>query len=57
MMGNYTESKEDAQERLRHAMADPEIQQILQDPQIHNLLQDLQNNPKDPTFYAQIKLD
>lgn len=48
MVGNYTETKEDQQERLKHAMADPEIQQILKDPQIHNLLQDIQNNPKDP---------
>jgi len=48
MMGNYTESKEDQQERMRHAMADPEIQQILKDPQIHNLLQDIQTNPRDP---------
>jgi len=48
MVGNYSETKEESQDRLRHAMADPEIQLILKDPQIHQLLQDMQNNPRDP---------
>jgi len=46
--GQFTESKEEAADRLKHAMADPEIQRILQDPQVHNFLQDMQTNPRDP---------
>lgn len=34
------------EERLRHAMADPEIQQIMRDPTIMQVLRDLQENPK-----------
>lgn len=34
------------EERLRHAMADPEIQRIMQDPTIQQVLKDLQQNPK-----------
>tara|TARA_B110000285_G_C15096664_1_gene602421 strand:+ start:1674 stop:1889 length:216 start_codon:yes stop_codon:yes gene_type:complete len=34
------------EERLRHAMADPEIQQIMQDPMIRQILQDMSTNPK-----------
>ena len=34
------------EERLRHAMADPEIQQIMRDPSIMQVLRDLQENPK-----------
>ena len=34
------------EERLRHAMADPEIQQIMQDPMIRQILQDMSTNPQ-----------
>mmetsp|Transcript_96606 Transcript_96606/g.201906 ORF Transcript_96606/g.201906 Transcript_96606/m.201906 type:complete len:611 (-) Transcript_96606:110-1942(-) len=40
-----THSKEVDEEQIRHAMADPEIQQILHDPQIKMFLGDLQRNP------------
>jgi len=50
------------EERMRHAMADPEIQQIMQDPIIQQLLRDMQENPaagqaklKDPTLMAKIQ--
>ena len=33
------------EERLRHAMADPEIQAIMRDPNIQQVLRDLQENP------------
>ena len=33
------------EERLRHAMADPEIQQIMRDPTIIQVLKELQENP------------
>ena len=33
------------EERLRHAMADPEIQKIMRDPSIVQVLKDLQENP------------
>merc|ERR1711988_1247896 len=39
-------SKEVDEEQVRHAMADPEIQNILKDPQINIVLQQLQENPK-----------
>eukprot|EP00331_Platyophrya_macrostoma_P030711 CAMPEP_0176453916 /NCGR_PEP_ID=MMETSP0127-20121128/29553_1 /TAXON_ID=938130 /ORGANISM="Platyophrya macrostoma, Strain WH" /LENGTH=586 /DNA_ID=CAMNT_0017842927 /DNA_START=12 /DNA_END=1772 /DNA_ORIENTATION=+ len=45
MMG--TGSKEDEEERFRHAMADPEIQRILADPTIQNIMRDLQERPGD----------
>eukprot|EP00446_Apocalathium_sp_SHHI-4_P060273 CAMPEP_0177427216 /NCGR_PEP_ID=MMETSP0368-20130122/73945_1 /TAXON_ID=447022 ORGANISM="Scrippsiella hangoei-like, Strain SHHI-4" /NCGR_SAMPLE_ID=MMETSP0368 /ASSEMBLY_ACC=CAM_ASM_000363 /LENGTH=570 /DNA_ID=CAMNT_0018897609 /DNA_START=10 /DNA_END=1723 /DNA_ORIENTATION=- len=35
------------EEQIRHAMADPEIQQIMHDPQIKMFLQTLQENPKE----------
>lgn len=35
------------EEQIRHAMADPEIQQILHDPQINMFLKDLQSHPKE----------
>merc|ERR1712032_8336 len=35
------------EEQIRHAMADPEIQQILHDPQINMFLKELQNNPRE----------
>jgi len=47
MYSSYTQTKEDAKERYRHAMADPEIQQILMDPQITNLLRNMQERPND----------
>jgi stress-induced-phosphoprotein 1 len=34
------------EERLAHAMADPEIQKIMQDPIIRQVLRDLSTNPK-----------
>jgi len=34
------------EEQVRHAMADPEIQQILGDPQVKMFLQEMQTNPK-----------
>ena len=33
------------EERVRHAMADPEIQRIMTDPIIRQVLQDLSTNP------------
>ena len=33
------------EERLRHAMADPEIQILLKDPRIVQVLKDMQENP------------
>jgi stress-induced-phosphoprotein 1 len=33
-------------DRAKHAMADPEIQQILMDPTIRQVLTDFQENPK-----------
>jgi stress-induced-phosphoprotein 1 len=46
---------------MRHAMADPEIQQIMQDPRIRQVLQDMQENPaagqaalRDPDIAARI---
>merc|ERR1719221_1132802 len=35
------------EEQIRHAMADPEIQNILHDPQINMFLKEMQNNPKE----------
>jgi stress-induced-phosphoprotein 1 len=55
MMGQYSETKEEAADRQRHAMADPEIQAIIKDPLIHTLLQDLQNNPRDPNVMKALK--
>lgn len=34
------------EERLRHAMADPEIQMIMQDPMIRQVLQEMSTNPQ-----------
>lgn len=34
------------EERLRHAMADPEIQNIMRNPTIIQVLKDLSTNPK-----------
>jgi stress-induced-phosphoprotein 1 len=34
------------EERVQHAMADPEIQRIMQDPSIRQVLQDLSQNPQ-----------
>ena len=38
-------SSENDEERLRHAMADPEIQQIMRDPTIVQVLRDLSEQP------------
>jgi len=35
------------EERVRHAMADPEIQSILSDPKINQVLKDLQERPQE----------
>jgi len=35
------------EEQIRHAMADPEIQQIMHDPQISMFLKSMQENPKE----------
>merc|ERR1719464_176363 len=50
------------QERMAHAMADPEIQMIMQDPSIQQVLRDMQENPaagqaalKDPHIMAKIQ--
>lgn len=50
------------EERMRHAMADPEIQQIMRDPTIMQVLRDLQEQPaagqaalKDPSIMAKIQ--
>lgn len=43
-MGAYGGDKPD-EERVRHAMADPEIQLLLRDPRITQVLKDLQENP------------
>lgn len=40
-------SSEVDEEQVRHAMADPEIQQILHDPQINMFLKEMQNNPRE----------
>lgn len=55
MMGNVGESPEEQEERLRHAMADPEIQAILRDPQITTILRNLQEKPNDPHFLAALR--
>jgi stress-induced-phosphoprotein 1 len=55
MMGQYTESKEEAEERLRHAMADPEIQNILRDPSVNEFLRNIQERPNDPTLLGGLK--
>jgi stress-induced-phosphoprotein 1 len=39
-------SKENDEERFRHAMADPEIQMLMRDPRIQQVLKDFQENPK-----------
>eukprot|EP00929_Paragymnodinium_shiwhaense_P107897 TRINITY_DN74240_c0_g1_i1.p1 TRINITY_DN74240_c0_g1~~TRINITY_DN74240_c0_g1_i1.p1 ORF type:complete len:588 (+),score=240.48 TRINITY_DN74240_c0_g1_i1:82-1845(+) len=39
-------STEVDEEQVRHAMADPEIQQILHDPQVNMFLKEMQTNPK-----------
>lgn len=49
-------------ERMRHAMADPEIQQIMMDPRIQQVLKDMNENPaegqkamRDPNIAANIQ--
>ena len=41
-----TTSEQPDEERIRHAMADPEIQNILRDPTINQVLKDMQENPQ-----------
>jgi len=55
MMGSYNETPEEQEERLRHAMADPEIQAILRDPEISIILRNLQERPNDPNFLAALR--
>jgi len=50
------------EERMQHAMADPEIQMIMRDPTIQQVLRDMQENPasgqaalRDPTIMAKIQ--
>ena len=43
-MGAYGGDQPD-EERVRHAMADPEIQILLKDPRVTQVLRDLQENP------------
>jgi stress-induced-phosphoprotein 1 len=40
----YSGDKPD-EDRVRHAMADPEIQMLLKDPRISQVLKDMQENP------------
>ena len=54
-------SSGDDQERMAHAMADPEIQNIMRDPSVMQVLRDMQENPmagqaalKDPVIMAKI---
>jgi stress-induced-phosphoprotein 1 len=42
--GAYSGDKPD-EERVRHAMADPEIQALMRDPRIVQVLKDMQENP------------
>jgi stress-induced-phosphoprotein 1 len=56
-----TTSEQPDEERIRHAMADPEIQNILRDPTINQVLKDMQENPhasqgylKDPKIMSAI---
>jgi len=44
-MGAYAGGEND-EERLRHAMADPEIQMIMRDPRIVQVLKEMQENPQ-----------
>jgi len=41
-------------ERINHAMADPEIQEILKDPQINIVLQNMQDDPSRINEYHRI---
>lgn len=34
------------EERMRHAMADPEIQGLMRDPRVQQCLKEMQENPK-----------
>ena len=47
LMSSHSETKEEQEERSRHAMADPEIQAILKDPNIMNVIRNLQERPND----------
>lgn len=50
------------EERMQHAMADPEIQMIMRDPSVQQVLRDMQENPtagqaalKDPVIMGKIQ--
>lgn len=43
--GAGPENEEEAQQRLQHAMADPEIQGLMKDPRIIQVLKEMQENP------------
>lgn len=52
---------EDDEQRMQHAMADPEIQMIMKDPSVTQVLRDMQENPvqgqaalKDPVIAQKI---
>ena len=46
---------ENDEERIRHAMADPEIQKILREPEIVNLLNDMKERPNAPEVQQAIR--
>ncbi len=43
-MGSHAGGQND-EERLRHAMADPEIQTLMRDPRVVQMLKEMQENP------------
>ncbi|KAL7722222.1 TPR repeat protein [Entamoeba marina] len=45
IMGGNASSNETDEERYRHAMADPEIQNIINDPTMRKVLEDMSQNP------------
>ena len=49
------EDKDTAEERARHAMADPEIQAILKNPNIMAILRNMQENPNNPDNFKAMK--
>lgn len=48
---NSSSSSQPDEERMRHAMADPEIQSILRDPQMQNVLRDLSEGKPEAQSY------
>jgi stress-induced-phosphoprotein 1 len=53
--GNSTETKEEREQRIQKAMADPEIQALIQDPQISQIITALRDKPNDPTSLAALQ--